>query len=134
MANGGIWATDAEWRRVEAPLREVDAAIGDFAAEFGLRVTKNQKDWPERSIAWGDAIRRLIHLYLADEKALTFNLWLCAYQDRDGSRYWKREHLINAQPVHEFKDSLAQLLREGREKLEGWSEQDLELGANLSRQ
>ena len=133
MANGGHWATDDEWRRVEAPLLEVDAEIGQFAKEFGLRVTKNLKDWPERSIAWGSAIRRLIQLYLVDEKQLTFNLWLCASQDRGDERYWKHEKLISAKTVSEFKDSLPVLLREARMKLEAWSERDLELAVHLHR-
>ena len=133
MANGGHWATDDEWRRVEAPLLEVDAEIGQFAKEFGLCVTKNLKDWPERSIAWGSAIRRLIQLYLVDEKLLTFNLWLCASQDRGDERYWKQERLINAKTVPEFKDSLPVLLREARMKVEAWSERDLEFVVHLHR-
>ena len=133
MANGGYWATEDEWRRVEAPLLEVDPEISQFAKEFGLRVTKNLKDWPERSIVWGSAIRRLIQLYLVDEKQLTFNLWLCASQDRGDERYWKQEKLINAKTVPEFKDSMPGLLREARIKLEAWSESDLVPAAKLHR-
>lgn len=91
MANGGWYGTKEEWERIESPLLEVDSIINDFAKEAGLSVTKNHKDWPERSIVWGKDIRSLIQLYLANEKSLTFNLWLCASQDRGTKRYWKQE-------------------------------------------
>ena len=133
MANGGYWASKDEWQRVEAPLLEVDSILNEFASEFGHRVTKNHKDWPERSIEWGVNIRRLVQLYLADEKDLTFNLWLCASQDRDGKRYWKQENLVKGCPIAEFQHHLPSLLREGRAKLEGWNESDLEFATNLGR-
>lgn len=100
--------------------------IHSFAAEFGLEVTKNSKDEPERSIIWGEGIRRLIQLYLVDKKQLTFNLWLCASQDRNGSRYWKQESPVKAQTISSFKDSLPMILRDSRSLLESWGENDLE--------
>ena len=86
MANGGYWESQAAWRRVEAPLIEVDDVINRFASVHGLLVTRNVKEWPERSMRWGIGIERLIQLYLEDEAALTFNLWLCASQDRGSER------------------------------------------------
>lgn len=131
MANGGYWESDHEWRRVEAPLLEVDSTLSEFATEFGLEMTKNHKDWPERSFVWGSSVRRLIQLYLADEKLLTFNLWLCASQDRGGKRYWKQETPIKGQPIAAFQDSLPILLRECRMALESWTESDLEFATRL---
>lgn len=122
MANGEYFGTKKEWLRLEAPLLEVDPVIEQFAKENGLSVGKNHKDWPERSLIWGNEVRCLIQLYLASEEALTFNLWLCASQDRDGKRYWKQETPIKAKPVSEFKDQLPALLREGRDKLISWSQ------------
>ena len=133
MANGGFWESDAEWQRVEAPLIEVDPTLSEFAREFGLIVSKNHKDWPERSIKWGASVRRLMQLYLADEKTLAFNLWLCASQDRNGKRYWKQENLVKGQLITEFQGRLPMLLRQGRAKLEEWSEGDLEFATNLGR-
>jgi len=121
MANGGWYGTKEEWERIERPLLEVDSIINNFAREAGLAVTRNYKGWPERSIVWGEDIRCLIQLYLADEKSLTFNLWLCASQDRGRTRYWKQETTVKAKKVSEFKEDLAALLREGREKLVNWS-------------
>ena len=132
MANGGYWKSDHEWRRVEAPLLEVDSILCDFADEFALQVTKNHKGWPERSFVWGDSVRRLIQLYLMDEKRLTFNLWICASQDRGGKRFWKHGTPIKGQPIVEFKDELPALLREGRRALESWGEADLEFGTDLN--
>jgi len=131
MASGGWYGTKDEWARLESPLIEVDPILSEFAKEFGLEMRKNFKDWPERSFEWGVSIRRLIQLYLADEKLLTFNLWLCASQDRGTKRYWKQVSTVKGLPISEFKDSLATLLRDARKTLESWSETDLELATNL---
>ena len=131
MANGGWYGTKDEWARLESPLIEVDPILSAFAKEFRLEIGKNFKDWPERSLEWGGSTRRLIQLYLADEKLLTFHLWLCASQDRGGKRYWKQESPVKGLPVSEFKDSLATLLREGKKTLDSWGEADLEFATNL---
>jgi hypothetical protein len=122
MANGGWYGTKEEWERIESPLLEIDSIIDDFANELGLSIGKNHKDWPERSIEWGTDVRCLIQLYLADEKSLTFNLWLCASQDRGKERYWKQETPVKGKLVSDFRADLASLLREGRKKLVSWSE------------
>jgi len=121
MANGGWFGTREEWRRLEAPLLEVDPVIDAFAGESGLAVTRNNKDWPERSIAWGDEIRCLIQLYLADPAGVTFNLWICASADRGGKRYWKQETPIRQQRLPEFRQDLPSRLLEAREQLLAWS-------------
>ena len=117
MANSGRFGTRSGWERIEKPLLDVDPIIEKFAKEFCLAVSKNHKDWPERSIVWGKGVRCLIQLYLADEKSLTFNLWLCASEDRGNKRYWKQETPIKQKQVSEFKDDLASQLRAGRKKL-----------------
>lgn len=132
MANGGYWRTKAEWQRVEEPLLQLDPSLCEFATQFGLQVTKNHKDWPERSIEWGTRIRLLIQVYLADPENLTFNLWLCASQDRSGKRFWKQETPIQSKPVADFQSTFASLLREGKAKLEGWSEADLEFVTDVA--
>lgn len=63
----------------------------------------------------------LIQLYLESEHLLTFNIWLCASQDRGKERYWKHERLVRNLPVPALLDQLPDLLREGREKLLLWS-------------
>ena len=132
MANGGYWHTDAEWQRVEEPLRQLDPTLLEFAEKVALEVTKNQRDWPERSIVWGTSVRRLIQVYLVSPEDLTFNLWLCASQDRGGKRYWKQEASVQDKVVAEFQSSLATLLLEGKAKLEAWSEADLEYATNVA--
>ena len=132
MANGGNWHNRAEWRRVEGPLQQLDPILAQFSKRLGLHVTKNQKDWPERTIVWGQGIQLLIQVYLANPEQLTFNMWLCASQDRDGKRYWKHETLIEGKPVAEFEGSFGSLLDEGRLKLESWSEQQLEYATDVA--
>jgi len=121
MANGGYFDKE-QWQKLEKPLLAIDSVINEFAAANDLEVVQNQKGWPERSIVWHkNDVRCLIQLYLASEKLLTFNLWLCASQDRSGKRFWKQENPVKNQPISEFSGQLAELLREGREKLLQWS-------------
>ncbi len=120
MANGGWYGTKEEWERIEGPLLEVDSILDDFATETGITISKNYKDFPERSFVWGGDVSCLIQLYLVDEKDLTFNLWLCASQDRGRKRFLKKDTPIKEQRVEQFKDSLARELRKGHQRLVEW--------------
>ena len=121
MANGGYF-TEQRWQKIESPLLGVDSIINEFAESNGLEVTRNHKGWPERSIVWNhNNVRCLIQLYLASEDSLSFNLWLCASQDRGRERFWKQENPIKNRTIPEFSEQLSVLLEEGREKLLKWS-------------
>jgi hypothetical protein len=135
MANGGWYGTQEEWNRIEAPLELVDPELDQFARRYGLIITKNHKDWPERSIAWGGEIRCLLQIFLADETKLTWNLWLCASQDRSGKRYWKMEMPRREVPMAEIAKDISELLENGKRKLDEWSRQPetLELVTTLGR-
>ena len=121
MANGYWDGTDEEWRRLQQPLIELDPVIDSFAQAIDVPVTKNLKDWPGRAMQWGGDIRCLIQIYLADQTDLSWNIWLCCSNDRDGSRYWKREFLVEKKPVQDFRDRLPDLLAEGHARLIEWS-------------
>lgn len=133
MANGGWYGTREEWDRIEGPLLELDPIIDDFGKVAGLVVTKNLKDWPERSLKWGEDIRCLVQIYLADATSLNWNIWICCSQDREGKRYWKRDFLVKEKTCEDFKNRLPSLLAEGRARLIEWSGQpeSLELATNL---
>lgn len=121
MANGAYF-DEQKWQKLEKPLLAVDPVINEFSAANGLVVSENRKGWPERSIVWHENdVRCLIQLYLASEELVTYNLWLCASQDRGNARFWKQESPIKNQPVSEFSNRLAELLVEGREQLLSWS-------------
>src|SRR5918995_6000947 len=109
MANGGWHGTDEEWKRIEAPLKSFDVELGRFVSKHGLVVTKNPKDWPERSIVWGSDVRCLIQVFLVDQAELTLNFWICASQDRDGSRFWKNEMLRTEVQASELARDLSDL-------------------------
>jgi hypothetical protein len=133
MANGGWYGTPEEWSRIEAPLIDVDPKIDAFARSFRLTVTKNHKDWPERSIQWGGEPRCLIQIYLLNSEALKWNLWICCSIDKELKRYWRREFLIENQSICEFENQLLALLFDGRKRLIEWSEhpETLELATSL---
>ncbi len=134
MANGGWYGTQEQWRVLEAPLLRVDALIERFASNNGLRLTKNDKDWPGRSLHWGDNPSCLIQIYLAGEDSLTWNLWLCCSQDRGHNRYWRKEFAIQEQQMDQFITDLPQLLENGFFQVESWraAPEQLEFATTLT--
>ena len=122
----GFQGSELEWQRIEAPLLRVDSTLEMFASAHGLAISKNYHNHPERSLTWGTGLRRLIQLYLADSRLLTFNIWLCASQDRGSSRYWKQEFLFKEQSIDIFFSTLPSLLSEAYRKLDSWTAEDLE--------
>ena len=77
-------------------------------------------------------MRKLIQLYAAEFDKPTFNIWLCASQDRGLSRFWTREFLIEKQPFETFAVRLPQLLEEARVKINSWTEEQLEFATKLA--
>jgi hypothetical protein len=134
MANGSWYGTAEEWSRIEAPLKALDPDLDCFAGKYGLNVTKNHKDWPERSLAWEADVRCLIQIYLVDESLLTLNLWICAYQDRNGSRFWKTETLRKEFQLPEMAKELLPALETAKRRLDLWSahSEDLEFATKLA--
>jgi hypothetical protein len=127
----GHQGSQADWARMEAPLLGVDEVIADFARSRNLVLSKNYHGSPERSLTWDDGIRRLIQLYLQDPEKLTFNLWLCASQDRGSSRFWKNDFILKERRIEEFSASLPALLQQGFETLTAWKAPDLEFVTNV---
>lgn len=122
-----------DFYQLEKPLLELDPIIEKFANERGLSVSKNQKNWPERSIFWGANVRCLIQIYLASENGTAFNLWLCASEDKNNERFWKHETPIKSLPIEDFKNSFHELLESSFVKLHNWASDDssLEFAAKL---
>jgi len=128
----GYAGSKAEWVRIERPLIEVDSIIGAFATEHGLSCSANYHDWPERSLIWGNGVRRLIQIYLESEDQLTFRVWLCASQDRGLKRFWKQENLRTGLGPEQLKAELPTLLAQAYEKVNSWQESLLEFATEMA--
>lgn len=122
MANGGWNGNAEEWNRIEAPILALDAGLNSFAQKNGLALTKNLRDWPERSLRWvcANNIDCLFQVFLANDVTLTLNVWLCASQDRGEDRFWKNEMLKQNATALEVRDELQELLEAGKQKLDDW--------------
>lgn len=121
MGNGGWYGTKEEWRRIEVPLLKLDQILESFASSHQLTITRNHKDWPERSIEWGGDVRCLIQMFLDDEHTLAVTLWICASQDRGHSRYWKQSNLAKAVQSEDLLTKLPNLLDFAKSELDRWS-------------
>jgi hypothetical protein len=130
MANG-FSGSRKEWKRIESPLKPLDRTLSHYAKRHGFSFGKNCRNWPERSLRRAGTLDRLIQIYLVDHEALTFNLWLCAYQDRGSKRYWKRRFLKEGVPIEEIQADLIPLLDAARAEVDGWSSDDLEFGGPI---
>jgi len=128
----GFHGDQATWETLEMPLRALDGELRAFAERYGVSLSSNSRNWPDRSIVWGSSIRRLIQIYLADKKRAVYSFWICASEDRGSERYWRREFLREAVPIKEIVDHLPKLLEHGRSLLEGWTSETLEFATTLS--
>jgi hypothetical protein len=122
----GFNGSKADWLRVEAPLVRVDPILQTFVAEHRLSLSKNYHDWPERSLKWNTDMERLIQIYLEDSHHVTFNLWLCASQDRSGARYWRREFLLKDTKLDDIVGHLPSLLESAYSMVNLWTTDSLE--------
>ena len=127
----GFHGTDDAWARLEAPLLRLDPVLEAFARNHSLSVERNYHNWPSRAMTWGAPISRLIQVYLEDEQAMTWTVWLCASEDRGAARYWKRVFLQRAVAIEEIEHGLAERLDEARRRVEAWSSDQLEFVTKL---
>ena len=120
------------WDSVEAPLIELDPILVQYAHEHNLAIDQNYHNWPGRTLEWSDNnINRKIQIYLGDEKKLLFNLWIVAWQDLEGKRYWKNDFLKKEALITEIKSNLRELLCRARTTVNSWQSSDLEFAAHL---
>jgi hypothetical protein len=120
VGNGGWHGTREEWDRFEAPVRRLDSIFEAFAARHGLTVSRNGKDWPERSVSWGDDVRCLIQIWRVSEESPALKVWICASQDRGLKRFWKRAFLAKDADAEVLRPSLPAMLDKGFEQLKRW--------------
>jgi hypothetical protein len=128
MANGGWYGTREEWQRAEAPLLALDSDLEQFARTNKLVLTRNCKDWPERSLTWtSNGVNCRVQVYLDDLEKLTLAFGYCAYQDRDDARYWKNEIAKDDAPLSELLIDFGSLLLSAKHQLDLWSSRSEEL-------
>jgi hypothetical protein len=113
----GHHGTEEEWKRLEAPLREIDAAMEAFAKRHKMAISRNYHNWPERSLRWGSDPERLIQIYLEDDRRLT----------------WKREFLRHDVPMGDMSPVIDQLLDEAFLTVSSWRPEELELATTVDR-
>jgi len=135
MADSGWHGTKEEWVQAEVPLLAIDADLQMFAQNYRFVITKNWKDWPERSLRKEENnVQCLIQVYLDDLETLELNVGVSAWQDRDDSRYWKNKILRKEVTVAEVSSELLDVLEEAKKLLDGWCSQpeNLEFATKLS--
>ena len=119
----GFHGTAGEWERIAAPLERLDSILAEFAVGRDLTLSKNARNWPERSFRWGNAPERLIQIFLEDEKTLSYTMWISASDDRSRAEYWMEETLSKSVPIDILEPDLPKLLARAYEKVAEWAEE-----------
>ena len=120
----GFSSSKEEWKRIEAPLLEIDEVLKDYAKRHHMKLTKNigYPDFqPARFLKWGKDVHRFIEILPENPVIMTFSFWISATLKTSV----KRQSLKRAAPFAEIRDNLKELLEEGRKLCESWSEHDL---------
>jgi len=122
----GFYGTDEEWDRFNKPLLNIQPALCEFAKKKKTKLITNSHGGFERSIKWSsNNIERFIQVYSDSGPQLLFSFWICAYKDKDGFRFLKREHLKKAVKMSEIENEIQELLEKGYKVVESWGEEDL---------
>ncbi len=119
MANG-FYGSDAEWQRLETPLERLDGILEQFAKREGLTLVKNERNWPDRTFRWGSHPTKLIQIFLEDDNAPSYTVWVSAYDDRSREEYWEQETLLKAVPIEQLIQQLPQLLSQAILIVDKW--------------
>jgi hypothetical protein len=122
-----------QWERAEAPLRDLDAVLAHFARRHHMALKANECGWPCRTLEWTTDIDRMIQVYLEDEHALTYTLWICAKQDRAGERHLRALALRESSPIDEIQGELEEILATACAEVNSWSASDLEFSVKLPK-
>ncbi|MGA9851476.1 MAG: hypothetical protein WBR15_00865 [Gammaproteobacteria bacterium] len=101
MPNGHI--KPDEFEKVEAPLRQLDVFLSEYAVQHHMRIRKNYHNMPERSLTWTEENQNWIMLRPISLGNQAYNIGICAIKDINGERYWKNEHLLKNRSLDDIK-------------------------------
>ena len=120
----GYQGPKAEWDRMEKPLITIDSDLARFASSKSLEIEKNYHAWPSRSLKWRNDASRLIQIYLEDEKDPTFNVWICACEDRENGRYGKDRMIMRNVKISVIQKDIKKLLADCVDEVNSWKPND----------
>jgi hypothetical protein len=116
---------DKKIKELENYLIPLDSMFEDFARHHKLKLSKNSKDWPERSFSWVDGkLNKLMQIYLESESKNTFLIWGCVTRSKLFKRYWFKLEPQRISPPFEWK-ILEKLFLEEKRKLDNIREHEL---------
>ncbi len=119
MANG-FHGEQKDWEQLEKPLKRLDSILEKFTSAHRLVLTKNERNWPDRTIQWGDHPKVIIQVFLESEKESTYTMWVSASDERSRSEYWKHKTLLKSAPIDVLEQQLQDLLKKAHTTAIEW--------------
>ena len=127
MPNGLNLLKDSDaWRKLEAPLLQIDSCLESFAKLHGMHITRNHHNWPSRILGWSSrGLKRGIGIVLNGPKNETYNVG--AYASKGSGMTWLSNKALLREAVRstDISANIGSLLAEACETAERWEEQDL---------
>lgn len=127
MANGGWYGTQAEWDAAERPLSSLDPIFEEFAKANGFALSKNLKDWPERSLRANMPLASLLQVFRGSLDANAWKVWAVCSDDRGDRRYWQQAFIADGVTDNQLSAGLKTYLVEGLGRLTAWNAQPQDL-------
>jgi hypothetical protein len=111
----------------------LDPIFEDFAGGNGFALSKNGKDWPERSLRADMPLASLIQVFRVDLNADAWKVWAVCSEDRFGEHFWKQALIADGVTGGLLSATLNSLLNEGLTRLVDWNArpEDLEFATKL---
>ena len=122
MANGGWHGTQEEWEKAEYPLPVLDPVFEQFACANGFQLSRNGKDWPERSLRKDMPLSSMIQVFRSRLDKDAWKVWLVCSEDRGNERYWKQQMIAEDISGDQLSSSISLFLEEGLRDLVTWNQ------------
>jgi len=128
--------SEKEFRKLEAPLIEIDPILLDFARRHNMQLDKNAKGWPVRELNWDlnsvTSRGKQIAIFVSPE-GKNYDFCLAAGEHRGNENHYRKKMFHEHSPWSVIQANLANDLENAFKEGQSWKFEDLPLVGFLSR-
>lgn len=120
---------DEKYRRGELRLLEMDAEFRALGDEYGFVYETGMREVPSRAFVRLGPLNRKVQVFLDGDEFEYVRVWICAWRDEGGVRFWKGCFVSSGVAWQEFREAFRGTLQIAFGKVKGLSGKDLERSA-----